>query len=57
MIHSEVDSKIKCDALKQILSDVYGLAVVENQYDIAERASSGLDLLRELKGEFSPPEK
>jgi len=56
MIHSEKECKIKCDALKTILTQIQQTAGMENNYDIRFMAESGLDLIKELKGEFNDKE-
>lgn len=57
MKHSLNDCSVKCDALKKILTDIQIEAGAKNDYDIRHKAESALDLIRELKGEFSGEEK
>jgi hypothetical protein len=51
-VHSSEECCVKCDALKTILTDIQHNAALGNNYDIRQLAESGLDLIRELHGEF-----
>ena len=50
--HSKHECKVKCEALKSILTQIQEVSGMEQNYSIRHLAESGLDLIRELKGEF-----
>jgi hypothetical protein len=52
-IHSRAECKQKCEAIKEILTRIQQAAGMESQYDIRHLAESGLDLVRDLKGEMA----
>ena len=52
MNHSEEECKIKCDAIKEVLTQIQQNAGMDNNYTIRFMAESGLDLIRDLKSEF-----
>jgi len=51
--HSKQECEVKCDALKTILTQIQQESGLEQNYQIRHLAESGLDLIRELKNEFS----
>jgi len=51
-MHTQSECCIKVDALKDILDNIKNVSHMEQEYSIAHLAASGLDLIRELKGEF-----
>lgn len=51
-VHSKEECKQKCDAIKEVLTQIQQQAGMESQYGIRQLAESGLDLVRDLNGEM-----
>jgi hypothetical protein len=49
--HSEEECEVKCDALKEVLTQIQQNAGIDVDI-IRHLAESGLDLIRDLKSEF-----
>jgi len=57
MIHTEKECKVKCEAIRDILTNIQQISGMEQNYTIRHQAESALDLIRELKGEFNAEDK
>ncbi len=51
-MHSNDECRVKCDALKTILTQIQQNAAMEDQYTIRHMAESGLDIVRDLSQEI-----
>ena len=57
MIHTEKECKVKCEAIRDILTNIQQISGMEQNYTIRHQVESALDLIRELKGEFNAEDK